>query len=124
MHRLRRVARGNVALFGDASGGVDAITGEGLRLAFAQAAALAGALAAGDLSRYERAHRHLAKRPFRIGMLTLELAKRQALRRQVMKALGTNPDLFARLLAIHAGQTTSRDTFVAGARLGWQILAA
>src|SRR5208283_5277149 len=31
MHRLKRVTRGNVALVGDASGGVDAITGEGLR---------------------------------------------------------------------------------------------
>ena len=39
MHSLKQVTRGNVALVGDASGGVDAITGEGLRLAFRQALA-------------------------------------------------------------------------------------
>ena len=33
MHSLKWVYRGNVALVGDASGSVDAITGEGLRLA-------------------------------------------------------------------------------------------
>ena len=32
--KLKRVSRGNVALIGDASGTVDAITGEGLCLAF------------------------------------------------------------------------------------------
>src|SRR5260370_1498228 len=36
MHTLRCVQKNNVALLGDASGGVDAITGEGLRLAFRQ----------------------------------------------------------------------------------------
>ena len=39
--QLARVWRGNVALIGDASGTVDAITGEGLGLAFSQAVALA-----------------------------------------------------------------------------------
>jgi menaquinone-9 beta-reductase len=47
--RLERVCRGNVALVGDASGSVDAITGEGLCLLFQQAVALADSLAAGDL---------------------------------------------------------------------------
>ncbi|MDQ1473702.1 MAG: hypothetical protein QOJ99_5182, partial [Bryobacterales bacterium] len=40
MVRLCNVARGNVALIGDASGSVDAITGEGICLTFRQAAAL------------------------------------------------------------------------------------
>ena len=51
--RLPRVYRGNLALIGDASGSVDAITGEGLCLSFRQALALADSLAAGDLSRYQ-----------------------------------------------------------------------
>ena len=42
------VSRGNVFLVGDASGSVDAITGEGLRLGFAQALALADALGQGN----------------------------------------------------------------------------
>lgn len=50
--QLRSVVRGNVALIGDASGTVDAITGAGLCLAFRQAAALAEGAAAGDLSLY------------------------------------------------------------------------
>src|ERR1700693_841579 len=44
MHRLKRVCRGNIALIGDASGSVDAITGEGLSLSFHQAVALAVAV--------------------------------------------------------------------------------
>ena len=39
--RLNQVYRGNIALIGDASGSVDAITGEGLCLSFQQAIALA-----------------------------------------------------------------------------------
>ena len=38
------MSRGNVALIGDASGTVDAITGEGLCLAFSQAMVLAECL--------------------------------------------------------------------------------
>jgi len=41
--------RGNVALAGDASGSVDAITGEGLCLSFRHALALADALSKGKL---------------------------------------------------------------------------
>jgi menaquinone-9 beta-reductase len=49
--RLRRVVRGKTLLIGDASGSVDAITGEGLTLAFRQAVALRDCLCGGDLNR-------------------------------------------------------------------------
>jgi flavin-dependent dehydrogenase len=52
--RLKSVSRGNVALVGDASGSVDAITGEGLCLLFQHALSLADALAAGDLALYQQ----------------------------------------------------------------------
>ena len=55
--RLARVYRNNVVLVGDASGSVDAITGEGLRLGFEQGMALAKALEANDLRLYAAAHR-------------------------------------------------------------------
>jgi flavin-dependent dehydrogenase len=84
MHSLRRVARGNVALAGDASGGVDAITGEGLRLAFRQAAALAEAMKVGDLSAYQQAHRRLQRRPLRMGRLMVELGRRATVRERVL----------------------------------------
>lgn len=55
--RQRTLARtrGRVALAGDASGYVDALTGEGLRVGLAQAQVLAECLAAGSLAGYERA---------------------------------------------------------------------
>src|SRR5262249_49932449 len=46
---LKNVRRGNVALLGDASGSVDAITGEGLRLALLQALVLAESIEAGGV---------------------------------------------------------------------------
>lgn len=49
----QRVA-GRMLLVGDAAGYVDALTGEGLALAFAQAGAAVAAIADGDPGRYER----------------------------------------------------------------------
>ncbi len=50
---LRVVHSGSIALVGEAAGSVDAITGEGLAIAFQQAIALADAMRAGDLTPYE-----------------------------------------------------------------------
>lgn len=52
--RTSRRRAGRVLLVGDASGYVDAITGEGLRLGFAQAAAAVGSVAAGRPGDYEK----------------------------------------------------------------------
>jgi flavin-dependent dehydrogenase len=57
----RRVA-GRVMLVGDAAGYVDALTGEGLALAFAQAEAAVGALVDDDLRAYEREWVRLTRR--------------------------------------------------------------
>ncbi|MGA7854580.1 MAG: NAD(P)/FAD-dependent oxidoreductase [Candidatus Acidiferrales bacterium] len=124
MHTLRSVQRGNVALVGDASGGVDAITGEGIRLGLRQASALAEALVAGDLSQYESAHRALAKRPSRMAHLMLWLDRNPKLRTRVIRALQNKPELFARMLALHVGQGSARDLVLTGAQLGWHLLAA
>jgi flavin-dependent dehydrogenase len=99
--RLRAVCRGNVALAGDASGSVDAITGEGLCLAFRQAEALAAALEAGDLGRYETAHRRIARRPRLMGDLLLLLDRSPGLRRAAVRLFDAHPPLFARMLAAH-----------------------
>src|SRR5258708_36848279 len=63
LQRPRAVCRGNVALVGDASGYVDAITGEGLAVALHQSAALIEALAAGDLAGYCARHRRVGPLP-------------------------------------------------------------
>ena len=56
---LRQVTRarvaGRVLLVGDASGYVDALTGEGLRIGFAQARAAVAAIVADDAASYEKA---------------------------------------------------------------------
>ncbi|MFP5286031.1 MAG: NAD(P)/FAD-dependent oxidoreductase, partial [Thermoanaerobaculia bacterium] len=57
--KVLAVHRGNVALVGDASGYLDAITGEGMAVALHHSAALVDALVAGDLSLYGRAHRRI-----------------------------------------------------------------
>jgi flavin-dependent dehydrogenase len=119
---LKRVRRGNIALVGDASGGVDAITGEGLRLTFRQATALANAMERGDLADYQREHRRLAHRPSWVAARLLQLAKHDGLRRHLLKMLSQNPELFARLLAVHVGSSTRRDVLATGAALGWQLL--
>jgi len=52
--RTRARTSGRVLLVGDASGYVDAITGEGLRVGFAQAAAAVGCVSRGTPVEYER----------------------------------------------------------------------
>ena len=119
---LQRVQRGNVALVGDASGSVDAITGEGLRLAFQQAFALTDAMLTGTLDSYGRAHARLARHPMFMGDLMLWLGRNPRLRSRVVCSLCSNPALFARLLATHVGAADSVDIISTGASLGWRLL--
>jgi len=102
--RLWVVTQGSVALVGDASGSVDAITGEGLGLAFRQAAALADALVAGNLDLYETAHRRLMRRPTFMADLLLLLDGRPNLQYRALHYLARHPLIFRSLLALHVGQ--------------------
>ena len=124
MHRLAGVCRGNVALIGDASGGVDAITGEGLGLGFQQAAVLAEALANDDLEQYQAAHRRLARRPHWMARLMLLLGEQPILRERTLRVLRTEPRLFERLLAVHVGESSPLHLATTGMLLGWRLLAA
>lgn len=100
---LRQVYRGRTVLIGDASGSVDAITGEGMGLAFRQSLALADALVANNLAQYQRAHRHLARRPAFMAQLMLTLDRFPRLRPLVLRAFSAQPVIFRRLLAVHVG---------------------
>ena len=100
---LRRVYRDHVALIGDASGSVDAITGEGMGLAFRQAAVLVDALAADRLDQYQAAHRRLARRPAIMAELMLMLDRFPRVRPQVLRTFEAKPAIFERLLAVHVG---------------------
>lgn len=120
---LKRVWRGRVALVGDASGSVDAISGEGLRLCFDKALALAGALATGDLAGYQSGHARLLRRPTLMARSML-LLERPRLRRRAMRAFAANPALFSRMLAVHVGAVPVTDFAANGLALGWRMLAA
>jgi len=106
---LRRVVRGNVALVGDASGSVDAISGQGLCLSFRQSLALADALEAADLKRYSRAHRKLMAKPLLSSSVLLTLARHTWLRERILPVLSSDPGRFARLLSLHAGPSGNRE---------------
>jgi flavin-dependent dehydrogenase len=124
MHSLRAVCKDNVALVGDASGGVDAITGEGLRLAFRQAGALAAALEQNTLRDYAEAHRKLARRPMMMGNILLTLNRSERLRARLLQKLAKNPELFSRLIAIHCGDVAPAQLLYTGAALSWRFLTA
>ena len=100
---LKSVVRGNVALIGDASGSVDAITGEGLCQAFRQAAALADSMAVGDLTRYERVHRLMRRRPTLMADVMLSMDRWPRIRHQALQVMSEHPRIFQTLLAVHVG---------------------
>jgi flavin-dependent dehydrogenase len=122
--RLRRVTKNNVLLIGDASGTVDAITGEGMRLGFEHAIAAVDAIISGDLRHYERKHRQIAARPSAMACLLQALNTKPRLRAKVLRALGEAPELFKRLLALHIGESTFSQSLLAGVGLSWKLLFA
>ncbi len=140
--RLHRVTRGNVALIGDASGSVDAITGEGLALAFRQALLLADSLdrghhrqsaaqdphtshsQPGSLALYESRHAAILTLPQRMASLLLLLDRHPRLRARTLRVFAARPALFREFLAVHVGeQTLPRFVLHHGAELGTLLLA-
>jgi flavin-dependent dehydrogenase len=121
---LPRVTVGNIALVGDASGGVDAITGEGLGLSFRQALLLANAISAGDLRIYERAHRRCMRAPRVMARLLLAISRHENLRRRAFRAFASDAELFRRLLAYQDGAASPLRSARTGFHLGWRLLRA
>ncbi len=122
--RLKRVATHSVALVGDASGSADAITGEGLAMAFRQALALADSLAAGSTEAYARSHRSIAQLPQRMAALMLLMDRYPAVEQRAMGAFAHAPALFEELLAVHSGSISiSRFLLQHGISFAWRFLA-
>ncbi len=119
---LRRVQAGRVALIGDASGSVDAITGEGLCLAFRQATALAEAIERGDLHRYESAHRRIYRRPAFMADFMLLMDKQNWIRRRALHALSRRPEIFENILAMHVGEARVPQFIRSSFALGYRML--
>jgi flavin-dependent dehydrogenase len=120
--RLKAVVRDRVALIGDASGSVDAITGEGLCQAFQQAEALADSMTAGDLARYAAMHRKIAFRPTLMADLMLTMDRWSFVRRRALGAMAERPQTFARLLAGHVGALSNWEIAGVGLLLGGQMV--
>ena len=113
--RVRRRYRDNLALVGDAAGYLDAITGEGLSLAFHCARSLAETVAEGRrLASYEKEYRRLSRTYSWMTGLLLTVARQPWLRRRVIATLARKPELFDRLLAISLGEQPVRTMGLGG----------
>ena len=91
--RASKRAAGRVLLAGDASGYVDAITGEGIRVGLAQAAAAIECIVAGRPDRYEREWSRRT-RDFRMLTSGLVTAARSPLRGAIVPTAVAFPRLF------------------------------
>jgi len=111
-------------LIGDASGTVDAITGEGLGLAFSQAAALIDCLRSGNLGGYQAEHGRLALRPLLMARLMLTLDGRPRFQQRTLQVFRKRPEVFRRLLALHVGTLSPFHLALDGLTLGWGLLTA
>jgi menaquinone-9 beta-reductase len=123
--RLSAVTRDHLALAGDASGTVDAITGHGLSLSFLQAQHLAEAMQQSNLPRYESAHRKIAAVPAAMTRLMLVMEKSDWVRRRALRLLQNKPALFSRLLSIHTGELPLSSLGASEiVNFGWQLIRA
>jgi flavin-dependent dehydrogenase len=122
--RARGVVRGNIALVGDASCTVDAVSGQGVSLAFQQAHLVADALAAQNLGPYQFAHDRLTLTAIRVTRLLLVMNSSQWLRRKVLRLFSLRPNLFAKMIAVHT--QSSPEPLKTGeiANLTWRVLWA
>ena len=105
--RSRSVHEPGVLLLGDAAGYLDACTGEGLSLAFAQAEALGGQWESGTdltyLPDYARTHARIVGHYYTVTWGALWLSRWPWLRRGVLRTLRRQPALFQRLLSANQG---------------------
>ena len=120
---LRRVVRENIALLGDASGSADAITGEGLAMAFRQALLLAQSIDDGSLDLYAARHAGTLRIPQSMARSLLIMDRWPALRTKALRVLAREPHLFEQLLRIHMGEESLNRFLINHApRLGCRML--
>lgn len=95
--RATRPSSGRVLLVGDASGYVDAITGEGLRLGFEQARVAVAAIVAGAPQQYDADWKRVT-RDFRVLTSGLVRAAGSPVRRAIVPAAATLPRLYGSIV--------------------------
>jgi menaquinone-9 beta-reductase len=120
---LPAVSRGRIALVGDASGTVDAVTGHGLSLSFQHAGALAEGMERADLTDYESAHKKIRTVAVTMTRLMLLMDRSDWIRRRAIRMFEKTPALFTKMLAIHTQNKPLSSLGVADlADFGWKFL--
>jgi flavin-dependent dehydrogenase len=100
----RRVAPGGrVLLVGDASGYVDALTGEGISVGLAQARALTECLAAGRPADYERRWRQVSRRSNLLTAALLAARRNPVLGSRIVPAAAALPAIFGGTVRLITG---------------------
>ena len=95
---VRHRACGRVLLVGDAAGYIDALTGEGISVALAQAAVLAQCLRAGRPGDYERAWRRVSRKSRLLTGGLLWSRHQPALARRIVPAAQRLPRVFTAIV--------------------------
>lgn len=101
--RARTVARGRIALVGDAAGYIDALTGEGLSAGFAAADALVECLRADRLGDYPAAHRRATWQSQALTHGVLAMSKVPVLRRSIVPLACAIPPLYRGAVGLLGG---------------------
>jgi flavin-dependent dehydrogenase len=98
LQRVRSRTAGRVLLVGDAAGYVDALTGEGLGLAFGAAELLVGCIIADRPGDYDRKWRQLTRRYRLLTAALLYASEYATLRSRIVPAATALPKVFAGLV--------------------------
>ncbi len=99
---VRRTA-GRVLLVGDAAGYVDALTGEGLRIGFAQARAAVAAVVAGEPEHYEHSWRRITRDYRALTTMLVAAGRRRRVRRRIVPLAQRLPGLYGAIVDRLAG---------------------
>jgi flavin-dependent dehydrogenase len=95
---VRNRVAGRVLLVGDAAGYVDALTGEGLGIAFGGAQALIGCVAADRPADYEHQWRRMSRRYRLLTLAALHATGHPAVRARIVPAAARMPTVFSALV--------------------------
>ncbi|MBV8966231.1 MAG: NAD(P)/FAD-dependent oxidoreductase [Mycobacteriaceae bacterium] len=101
--KVRSRVAGRVMLVGDAAGYVDALTGEGLGIAFSSAELLVASVVADRPAGYDRQWRRMSRRYRALTAAVLQAGAHPAVRARIVPAAARLPTLFAGLVNQLAG---------------------
>jgi len=96
--KVRRLTAGRVLLVGDAAGYVDALTGEGLGIAFGAAEMLVACVIADRPGDYDRQWRQMSRRYRLLTAALVNVTGRKPVRSRLVPVAAAMPRVFARVV--------------------------